>query len=330
LAPDRVVDCFSPGGVQIARRMTMTPLRGLIAAPFTPFHADGSLALERIPSQAAALVANGVSGAFVCGSTGEGASLTMAERQSVVESWVAAAAPGLRVVVHVGHTSVEESRTLAAHAAGAGASAFAAYAPSYYKPATVEELVACCERIAAAAPDLPFYYYHIPSMTGVHLSCVAFLKAAAGRIPNLAGIKFTHENLMEYLACLRFDGGRFDILFGRDECLAAALAVGAKGAIGSTYNYIAPVFRELMTAFAAGDLEQAADWQYRANQVIGVMAGHGGQPAGKAMMKITGLDCGPCRLPLPTLSEPACDRLRADLAAVDFPRWANVTPAEAG
>lgn len=305
--------------------MTLTPLHGLIAAPFTPFREDGKLALETIPFQVAGLVANGVSGAFVCGSTGEGASLTIGERQIVAEHWMAAAPPGLRVVVHVGHTSVEESCILAAHAARLGASAIAAYAPSYYKPASVVELVGCCERIAGAAPELPFYYYHIPSMTGVNCSCTAFLKAAADRIPSLAGIKFTHENLMEYLACLRFDEGRYDILFGRDECLVAALAVGAKGAIGSTYNYIAPVFQELRAAFDSGDLELATARQYEANRIIEVMIQHGGQPAGKAMMKLSGLDCGPCRSPMHTLSGAELDRLRTDLAAVNFSRWANVT-----
>jgi N-acetylneuraminate lyase len=302
------------------------PLRGLVAAPFTPFHPDGSVDFETIPLQAATLAANGVTGAFVCGSTGEGASLTIGERQRVVETWIGAAPEGLRIIVHTGHTSVLEARGLAAHAASAGASAIAAYAPSYYKPATIADLVESCAIIAGGAPELPFYYYHIPSMTGVSLSCVAFLEAAGPRIPNLAGIKFTHENLMEYLACLRFDHGRYDILFGRDEALAAALAIGAKGAIGSTYNYIAPVFGELMAAFEAGNLELAATRQAEANRIIDVMIRLGGQPAGKAIMGLSGIECGPCRTPLSTLSASAKDRLAQELAGVDFARWANVIP----
>jgi len=158
------------------------------------------------------------------------------------------------------------------------------------------------------------------------LSCVAFLEAAGPRIANLAGIKFTHENLMEYLACLRFDDGRYDILFGRDEALAAALAIGAKGAIGSTYNYIAPVFRELMAAFEAGNLELAATRQAEANRIIDVMIRLGGQPAGKAIMRLSGIECGPCRTPLSTLSAGAKERLAQELADVDFARWANVIP----
>jgi N-acetylneuraminate lyase len=298
--------------------MTPSSFTGLIAAPFTPFHEDGSLAPERIPRQAAQLVADGVSGAFVCGSTGEGASLTMTERQHVAEAWIRAAPPELRIVVHVGHTAVEESCALARHAAQAGAAAIAAYAPHYFKPASVGDLVECCARIAAAAPALPFYYYHIPSMTGVTLSCAAFLAAAKDRIPNLAGIKFTHENLMDYLACLQFENGRYDILFGRDESLVPALAIGAKGAIGSTYNYIAPLFRELLAAFAAGDLAQATALQAQANRIIQIMIDHGGQPAGKAIMALRGLDLGPVRTPLRPLNRDQVQRLRQDLEAANF------------
>lgn len=298
----------------------MTPSRfsGLIAAPFTPFQADGRLALDVIPQQAAQLVADGVSGAFVCGSTGEGASLTLTERQQVAEAWIRSAPASLSVIVHVGHTAVAESCELARHAAESGAAAFAAYAPHYFKPGSIEDLVRCCETIAAAAPSLPFYYYHIPSMTGVGLSCEAFLSVAHERIPNLAGIKFTHENLMDYLACLRFADGRYDILFGRDECLLAALALGAQGAVGSTYNYIAPIFHQLRTAFAAGDLDQARALQEKANRIIQLMIDHGGQSAGKVIASLRGVDLGPVRAPLRPLNAAQTKQLRAALVAVGW------------
>ncbi len=293
--------------------MTRPRFTGLIAAPFTPFHEDGSLAPEIIPQQAAQLAADGVTGAFVCGSTGEGASLTIAERKQVAQAWIQSAPPELSVIVHVGHTAVEESRELARHAAGAGAAAIAAYAPHYFKPASVTDLVECCARIAAAAPELPFYYYHIPSMTGVTLACADFLAAARDRIPNLAGIKFTHENLMDYLACLRFEDGRYDILFGRDESLLAALAIGAQGAVGSTYNYIGPLFNQLIEAFNAGDLIKAAELQSQANRIIQIMIDHGGQPAGKAIASLRGIDLGPVRAPLRNLDAEQKDKLAAAL-----------------
>lgn len=216
--------------------------RGLIAAPFTPFNDDRSLKLEVIPDYVRLLRENGVSAAFVCGTTGEGLSLTLDERCRVAECWIKAAKGQLPVIVHVGHTILADARRLTAHAAEIGAAAVSALAPCFFKPRNVGELVDWCEAVAEAAPALPFYYYHIPSMTGVSLSVAEFLAKAAGRIPTLAGVKYTHEDLDDFAACVRFDGGRFNILFGRDELLVEGCRLAAEGAVGSTYNYAAPLY----------------------------------------------------------------------------------------
>lgn len=299
--------------------MNTPPLHGLITATFTPMKEDGSLALDRIPAYADFLARNGIAGAFVNGTTGEGASLTTAERKQIAETWVAAAPPDLRVIVHVGHNSLEEARDLAAHAQQIGAFAFAALAPSFFKPGSVEALVATCAHIASAAPGLPFYYYHIPSMTGVTIPCLDFLKAAKDRIPNLRGIKFTFENLMDYLACLRFEDGRLDMVFGRDEALIPVLALGAQGAIGSTYNFLGPQFQKAIATFRSGDLTSATAQQSDINDVIAVMIDHGGLAAGKAMMALLGQPMGPVRLPLRTVSGSALERLRTELSEAGFP-----------
>src|SRR5262249_38649408 len=151
-------------------------------------------------------------------------------------------------------------------------------------------------------PSLPFYYYHMPAMTGADLPMHDFLKVASRRIPNLAGIKFTHENLMDYTRCLNLDDARFAILFGRDEILLAALAMGATGAVGSTYNYMPDVYLRLIESFNRGDMESARRFQSLAVEIIAVMSRRGGLPAAKAMMKMIGLDCGPVRAPLQNLS----------------------------
>jgi len=300
-------------------------LTGLIAAPFTPMNADASLNLGMIARQAELLAANGVNGAFICGTTGEGMSLSMDERLQVAEAWMSASPRQLRVIIHVGHHTVAESRTLAAHAERLNAAAFATIGPTFFRATNVEQLVDYCAQVAAGAPSLPFYYYHMPAMTGVELSMHDFLKLASPRIPNLAGIKFTHENLMEYSRCLNFDGGRFNILFGRDEILLAALAMGAAGAVGSTYNYMPALYHRVIEAFAAGDMEMARKHQSQAIQVIAVMSRRGGLAAGKAMMKLIGLDCGPVRAPLQNLSPEAFESLTRELERVGFP--GNITVA---
>jgi len=216
--------------------MNSAPFHGLVAAPFTPFHEDGSLACEKIPAYARHLADSGITGAFVCGTTGEGASLTTAERKQVAETWMKSAPASLRVIVHTGHTAIGEARDLAAHAESLGAHAIAAFAPFFFKPTNAAALAETIAEIAAAAPATPFYYYQIPSMTGVSIPCLDFLEAAADLIPTLRGIKFTHEDLMDYLSCLHFREGKYDIVFGRDEALAAALAIGAKGAIAGEWG----------------------------------------------------------------------------------------------
>src|SRR4051794_5518187 len=93
-----------------------TRFRGLVAAPFTPFHADRSLNLEAIAGYARLLRANRVAAAFVCGTTGEGLSLTVDERRQVAERWLQVSEARLPIIVHVGHTCLDDARALAAHA----------------------------------------------------------------------------------------------------------------------------------------------------------------------------------------------------------------------
>lgn len=293
-------------------------LSGLIAAPHTPFRADGSIAYEVIALQAKLLGQNGVSGAFICGTTGEGASMTAEERRRVAEAWVKAKPASLAVIVHVGHLSQGESCAFAKHAQEIGADAIATIAPSFFKPATTAELVAWCAPVAAAAPSLPFYYYHMPAMTGVTIPSVDFLQAASDKIPNLAGIKFTHENLMDFGRSGELQGGKFNMLFGRDEILLAGLSLGAKGAVGSTYNFAAPLYLRIIEAFNKGDLVAARRDQMRAMEFIDVLSRFGGINAGKSAMKFVGVDCGPVRLPLRQLSERDEAGLREALQRIGF------------
>lgn len=292
--------------------------RGLIAAPFTPFQQDGALNLERIDELVDQLVANGVWGAFISGTTGEGASLTTHERMLVTDRWTAVARDRLRVFVHVGHTSAADARALAAHAQRMGADAVGCLAPYFFKPRSCEDLVDYCSHVAAAAPEIPFYYYHMPALTGVAFQMRDFLPMAARRIPTFAGIKFTHEDVADFAACAAFDGGRFDMLFGRDELLLAGLDAGATGAIGSTYNFMATTFNRLIQSWAGGDRTAAIGLQAQASRVIDVMNAYGGLPAGKRIMGFNGMDCGPVRLPLVNLGDEVAERLEVDLLAAGY------------
>ncbi len=291
---------------------------GLIAAVHTPMHSNGDVNLKAIEEQAQLLSAGGLRGVFVCGTTGEGMSLTVSERLKIAERWREVARPGFLVIVNVSHLCLEESKALAAHAQKIGADAIAATAPCFFKPANAEDLSSFCAEVADEAPGLPFYYYHIPSMTGVSIPLFDFLSAAEKRIPNLAGAKFTSHDLMDFSRCAVFREGKFNMLFGLDEMLLAGLALGAEGAVGSTYNFAAPLYHRIIESFRAGDMAAARTEQARAVQLAVVLEKFGGLPAGKAMLKMIGVDCGPVRLPLRTLSEEEADQLRSELERVGF------------
>lgn len=298
--------------------MTHFPhIQGLVAAPHTAMYADGSVNLGMIEKQAAALASAGVAGAFVCGTTGEGQSMTADERMKVAARWREAAGGNLKVIVHVGHTSGAEAQALAAHAQQIGADAIAALGPFFFKPG-LNELVAFCADLAAAAPRLPFYYYHIPSMTGVNVKVHDLLAAGGDKIPTLAGAKFTCEDLMDFGRCVRMQDGRFDMLFGRDEILLAGLSMGAKGGVGTTYNYAAALYLDIIHAFATGDLARAQAQQARSIDFIQVLVKYGGTRASKAIMKMTGIDCGPARLPLAAVGEQEYHSIHTDLERIGF------------
>ncbi len=303
--------------------MKTQPLRlsGLVAATFTPMLEDGSLNLDAVPSMVEHLCHWRVAALYVVGSTGEGVSLSSAERRAAVEAFVQAAAGRVPIIVQVGHNSARDACEMAAHAQRVGAAAVSATPPSYFKPGTVDLLVRTMAEIAGAAPALPFYYYHIPHVTGVGFDMLEFLGAAAGRIPTLAGIKFTSPALDALLACSEFQPGDFEILNGLDELLLPALAMGVRGAVGSTYNFAAPIYTRILDAYAQGDLHTARQWQSRAVAMIRCVVGRHGMAGQKAAMTLIGQDCGPPRLPLPRLDAGQVEQLRVELDSLGFFQW---------
>lgn len=298
------------------------PLHGLVAATHTPFNPDGSLNLAIVEQQAAHLLKNGVTFAFIGGSTGECHSLSLDERRALAQRWgEVARGTALRVVVHVGSNCLADARSLAAQAQQLGAAAISALAPSYFKPRSLDALIACCADIASAAPETPFYFYDIPALTGVQFSMPDFLAQAPTRIPTLAGLKFTNTDLAAYQFCLRADGGAWDVPWGVDEFFLGALALGAKGAVGSGFNFAAPIYQRMIAAFGRGDLAGAREEQFRGARLVQLLAGYGYLGAAKATMAMLGVDVGPARLPNLSLTPAQTESLRADLKQLGFFDW---------
>ena len=296
---------------------------GLIDAPFTPFKLNGDVNLEPIPAYAQMLAKNGLQGVFINGSSGEGYMLTSEERMQIAEAWMAAAPEGFKVIVHVGSCCVRESRRLAEHAQKIGAWGIGAMAPPFPKIGRIEELVKYIEEIACGAPDLPFYYYHIPAFNGAFLPMVELLKAVDGRVPNFAGIKYTFESIYEYNQCRLYGNGKFDMLHGQDETILPSLAMGgARGGIGGTTNYNGRGLVGIIEAWKKGDLEKARELQNYAQAVINVICHFRGNiVGGKRIMKLMGLDLGPNRTPFQNITDEEEKRLKAELDEIDF--WNN-------
>lgn len=293
----------------------------LIAAPHTPFNSHGELRLEVIEQQAAHFGSSYVSGAFICGSTGEGVSLTIDERMRMAEAWVTAARPrGLKVLVHAGHNCSLEATKLAGHAARIGADGVAVMAPSYFKPHSVEALLDYLAPIADSCADLPFYFYDIPSMTGVRQPSLEMLQGLTRRISNFAGIKYTKDDLVELQECLSFADGRWAILFGCDEILLSGYLYGARGAVGSTYNFVPQLYHKMIAAFDVGKWDEARRLQLLSVRIVRTCQRYGYAAAAKSAMRLLDIDCGPVRTPLSSLTEERQQKLLDELK----PLWKEI------
>ena len=306
-------------------------LSGLIAAPFTPMQKDASLNLSVVPAYYSMLKANGNTGAFICGSTGEGVSLTFSEKKSLITAWAECTKQDddFKVMALVGGTCIKDCIELAKFAQQQKIYAVSFTGPFYFKPPTVEALAECCKAIADEVPDMPFYYYHIPVLNGVDFSMYDLLQAVDGNISNFAGIKYTHEDFMDFLSCLQFKNGKYDMLWGRDENMLSALATGAIGAVGSTFNYAAPLYLNLIDAFNNNDLKSAQALQQQSIDMIALHGKYGGIATGKAYMKLIGLDCGEFRLPVKNMNKEAFELFKKDVAQINFNSFRSRLPAEA-
>ena len=298
----------------------MQHLQGLIAAPFTPMDKNGELNLSLIPGYYQFLKKNKVTGAFIVGSTGEGVSMSLNEKKAVVTAWADATKEDkdFKVMALLGGTSLTDCKELAIYAQQEGLYGVSFTAPFYFKPVDAATLAECCRQIADVVPDMPFYYYHIPVLTGVGFPMNDLLKNVDGKVPNFAGIKYTHEDFMDFLSCLHFQNGKYDMLWGRDENMLSALAVGAIGAVGSTFNYAAPLYYDLIDAFNNNDFKKAQALQQQSIDMITLLGKYGGIATGKAYMSLVGLDCGGFRLPVKNMNNEQFQLFKKDTEQINF------------
>lgn len=288
-------------------------IEDLVTATYAPMNQDGSLNTSIIKEYSSFLNRNKVAGVFMNGSTGDFVSLSTEERKEVTLAWSQNKSSDLYLIDHVGDPSLKVAKDLAAYAADK-VDAIAVLAPFYFRLNSIEKLVQYCKEVAESAPNLPFYYYHIPVLSGANLNMLDFLKVASKEIPNLAGIKFTNNNLIDYLHCKNFENGKYNILFGFDEIFLSSLPIGATGWVGSTYNHMAPLYYKIKELFEAGKINEAAELQTKAIRFVEILDSYGGfNGVAKGFMKTYGIDCGPSRFPHATPTDETYEEIKREL-----------------
>jgi N-acetylneuraminate lyase len=222
----------------------------------------------------------------------------------VVDGWMAVGkrSRSLKIINLVGGTSYHECIENAIYSQEAGVDAIAVIAPYFFKPSDEISLADFVTRVGESVPGLPVFFYHIPSVTGVYVSMPKFLTRISVQLPNFAGIKYTHEDLMDFLSCLNHGNRQYQMLWGRDEAMLSALVLGNSGFVGSTYNYAAPLYIKLIDAFRRNDLDTARHLQLISVNMIFLLGKYGGIGTGKAFMKYAGIDCGEFRSPVKNMT----------------------------
>ncbi|XP_056009580.1 N-acetylneuraminate lyase B-like [Ostrea edulis] len=299
-------------------------LEGLVPAVFTPFDKNGELELSKIEPYCEYLLKNNIKAVYINGTTGEGKSLTKPEREIILEKWIKVSKGRLKIVAHVGVLNVRESKELAKHADESGADAIATLPPLFFKPQSTDTLIEHCKAIADVAPHLPFYYYHLPSMTGVEFNMEDFMSKAQGVIPNLVGIKFSSKDLVDMIGCVF--KGKVNVLYGCDEQLLAGLVTGAHGAVGSTHNFMPLVFQRMIENVKNGELQKAREEQMCGQRLCRIMYKYGALLGGnvaalKSFMPLVGLDLGPPREPMRAMTGDEKKQFEKEVKNLGFFSW---------
>ena len=289
----------------------MRKFNGAWPALVTPFTSDNRVNVSVLKDLTDYLVDRNVGGFYLCGSTGQGIHMSVAERKLTAETVIEQLKGQKPVIVHVGSQVTSDAVELAQHAQAAGADGISSIIPAGYTD--IASTCAYFSSVAKAVPSLPFLPYLFTSST----SPVALIEAL-NDLPNLAGTKYTGPNMYEFRHTVEARQGSWSVFSGMDEqCIFAAM-FGACGNIGSTLNVIPGIYREMHHCLQQGDLVRGRDLQLQANRVTEVLFNFGFHGALKAALKMLGFDCGQPRLPAQPFPASKTHALRSALEAVDF------------
>ena len=275
-----------------------TRLSGVLTALATPFTPDGQIdesALRRLVDRS---IDGGVDGVVACGSTGEFAAMSGAERRFVVETVIDQTANRAPVVAQTGAVSTAEAVELSRHAEAAGASVLMVVAP-YYEPLSLDETVEYLRTVAAAV-DLPIMLYNLPVATGVNLDPDTVGRLAR-EIDNIRYIKDTSADMAQAGQLIHRHGDVISTFVGWDSLLLAAITEGAAGVMAGTANVMPAQLVSIHRALIAGDLNRARrEWAQLYPLMDAIMSAPF-IPAIKTALNALGFPAGTPRKPLAEL-----------------------------
>lgn len=268
--------------------------KGIFTALLTPFKAEGSVDTAALEQLVEYNLKKGVAGFYVGGSTGEVFLLTPEERRTVYETCAKAAHGRCTLIAHIGDLSTENAIKYARLCESLGYDAVSSVTPFYYK-FSKEELVQYYLDIADAV-ELPVLMYYIPALSGVAVGLDVFDRLLPDH--RFLGVKFTGN---DYFTFERLRQKYPDkILYnGYDEMFLCGMAMGADGAIGSTYNVMAEKFIEMSRLCGEGKFAQALELQHEANGIIADLIENGNVNGALkfALTELIGIPMGICRKP---------------------------------
>ena len=274
----------------------MEKYKGIFTALLTPFDKDNKVNETQLEKLIKHNLKMGVKGFYVCGSTGEAFLLSTDERKQVMDI-VKSTAPEATLIAHIGSVNEMEAMELANHAKKLSYDAISSVAPFYYK-FSFEEIKNYYYRLADSA-ELPMLVYHIPTFSGVNMGIREMSQFLAD--DRFLGIKYTSNDFFTMEQC-KANFPEKIVYNGFDEMFLAGLSMGADGAIGSTYNFMADKFVRINQCFDAQEVKAAQEIQKQANRIITILCQVGVMQAEKEVLNQLGFDFGICRRPFGELT----------------------------
>ena len=284
----------------------MNKFKGIFPALVTPYTKDGAVneySLRRIVRLG---MERECAGFYVGGSTAEAFILSMEERKTILDIVADEVSGRATIIYHVGTIGTADAIELAKHGKRVGVDAISAVPPFYYN-FSIEEIKRHYWSIVDSV-DLPMLVYNFPAFSGVNFSARDLEELMDHE--RIIGLKHTSMNLFD-LERVKLKTGAV-VLNGYDEMFLGSLAMGADGAIGSTFNLMADKFVRIQRLFQEGDLESALKLQIEANNVIEAIIKVGVIQGIKYGLEKMGIECNGCREPFKTVS--AAERAELDRA----------------